>query len=59
MIHYFSQTFFMNLFYTSITPKSIFNHEKNLRFPLFILFIFCEKQPNESPQTKEELAGKK
>jgi hypothetical protein len=26
---------------------------------LFILFIFCEKQPNESPQTKEELAGKK
>ena len=49
----------MNLFYTSITPKSIFNHEKNLRFPLFILFIFCEKQPNESPQTKEELAGKK
>ena len=54
MIHYFSQTFFMNLFYTSITPKSIFNYEKNLRFPLF---IFCEKQPNELLQTKEELAA--
>jgi hypothetical protein len=24
---------------------------------LFILFIFCEKQPNESLQTKEELAA--